>query len=274
MILGVMQGRLLPKYHGRYQAHPVGYWQGEFALAAGLGLQLIEFILDYEETDKNPLMSSKGLDEIQRVSSETGVTVRTVCADYFMEAPFHSVDATVVERSQQTLDLLLENCARLQITDIVIPCVDQAAFNGLRSLNRFKENIGPCVELAERVGINLALETELGAEDFCRFLDSIDSSRVTANYDTGNSAYMGYDTREEFAAYGQRISDIHIKDRKRGGGPTMLGNGDVNFEVVFDELKKMQYDGPLVVQAWRDEEGVRVFRRQLEWLKPLDLDVG
>ena len=24
---GIMQGRLLPKYQDRYQAHPVGYWQ-------------------------------------------------------------------------------------------------------------------------------------------------------------------------------------------------------------------------------------------------------
>ena len=31
--LGIMQGRLLPKYNGRYQAHPVGYWQKEFEYA-------------------------------------------------------------------------------------------------------------------------------------------------------------------------------------------------------------------------------------------------
>ena len=50
--LGVMQGRLLPKYKGRYQAHPVGYWQDEFPIAAGLKLDLIEFIFDYNEWEK------------------------------------------------------------------------------------------------------------------------------------------------------------------------------------------------------------------------------
>ena len=34
--IGVMQGRLLPKYHGRYQAHPVDYWQEEFEIARRL----------------------------------------------------------------------------------------------------------------------------------------------------------------------------------------------------------------------------------------------
>ena len=47
--IGVMQGRLLPKYQGRYQAHPVGYWQDEFIAAREVGLDCIEFILDYND---------------------------------------------------------------------------------------------------------------------------------------------------------------------------------------------------------------------------------
>ena len=30
--VGVMQGRLLPKFNGRYQAHPISYWKDEFVL--------------------------------------------------------------------------------------------------------------------------------------------------------------------------------------------------------------------------------------------------
>mgnify|MGYP001425492063 CR=1 FL=1 len=47
--IGVMQGRLLPKYKGRYQAHPLGYWKKEFQLAADLKIDCIEFILDLNE---------------------------------------------------------------------------------------------------------------------------------------------------------------------------------------------------------------------------------
>ena len=35
---GIMHGRLWPKYKGRYQAHPVGYWKNEFPIASNLGL--------------------------------------------------------------------------------------------------------------------------------------------------------------------------------------------------------------------------------------------
>jgi len=31
--IGVMQGRLVPKYQDRYQAFPVGMWQDEFKVA-------------------------------------------------------------------------------------------------------------------------------------------------------------------------------------------------------------------------------------------------
>ena len=54
--IGVMQGRLLPKYQGRYQAHPVGYWQKEFGIAKKMGLECIEFILDYNDYRQNPLL--------------------------------------------------------------------------------------------------------------------------------------------------------------------------------------------------------------------------
>ena len=64
-MIGVMQGRLLPKYQGRYQAHPVGYWQDEFPKAAELGLDCIEFILDYKDAGRNPLMVPEGRKEIK-----------------------------------------------------------------------------------------------------------------------------------------------------------------------------------------------------------------
>jgi len=60
-----MQGRLLPKYQGRYQAHPLGYWQEEFPKAAELGLDCIEFILDFNDAELNPLLRDDGPDEIR-----------------------------------------------------------------------------------------------------------------------------------------------------------------------------------------------------------------
>jgi len=51
-----MQGRLLPKFQGRYQAHPKGFWQKEFEIAKEIGLDCIEFILDFNDAEDNPLI--------------------------------------------------------------------------------------------------------------------------------------------------------------------------------------------------------------------------
>jgi len=266
-LIGVMQGRLLPKYQGRYQAHPVGYWQQEFTKAADLGLNCIEFILDFNDFEKNPLLTPKGIMEIIAISEETGVLVRTVCADYFMEAPLNHVNDEISNSSKKILLRLLKNGKILGLTDIVIPCVDQSSMSDVAAMDRFVLNIIPSVEQAESAGINLSLETDLAPLPFAKLLKRLGSARITVNYDTGNSAANGFDPAEELAAYGSQISDIHIKDRMLGGSSVELGNGDTHFDRFFEALKPLKYKGPFIMQAYRDDDGLDVFKRQLSWIR-------
>ena len=85
--IGIMQGRLLPKYQGRYQAHPLGYWEKEFPIASKLGLDSIEFILDFNNVEENPLLVPGGIENIQRAELNSGIKVpvkenRFVFADW------------------------------------------------------------------------------------------------------------------------------------------------------------------------------------------------
>jgi sugar phosphate isomerase/epimerase len=266
--VGVMQGRLLPKYQGRYQAHPVGYWKDEFKLAQEAQLDCIEFILDFNDVRNNPLLKENGIQEIKSISDTTGVLVKTICADYFMEAPLHSKDSLVSQESQQVMIRLLENAKQLGVTDIVIPCVDQSTLDNQEAVKRFVNKLTPMLKIAEKYSINLSLETDLAPWPFADLLNRFNSNRVTVNYDIGNSASLGYDPVEELDAYGNRITDIHIKDREFGGGPVILGQGNANFDKFFDKLKEFNYQGSFIMQAYRDEEGVEIFKKQLTWIKP------
>ena len=264
--IGVMQGRLLPKYQGRYQAHPVGYWQDEFPKAAELGLDCIEFILDYNDANKNSLMTPQGREDILAISDQTGVKVLSVCADYFMEAPLHSDDNMVVERSFDTLQKLLESSVKLGIQNIVIPCVDQSSIQDESKRSKFLEVLSTIIPDAEQCGVNFSLETDLNVKEFGDLLTKLDSPRITVNYDIGNSASHGYDHNEELDAYGERISDVHIKDRKLGGGSVKLGTGNANIPNFLKLLKKFDYYGPFIMQAYRDDEGINVFKEQLDMI--------
>ncbi|MBM9546266.1 sugar phosphate isomerase/epimerase [Leptospira sp. 201903074] len=266
-LLGVMQGRLLPKFNGRYQAHPVGYWQDEFPIAQSLGLDCIEFILDYNDFDKNPLTSEVGIEEIKKSIRETGLKVVSICADYFMEAPLHSSDSAVVENSQKVLSLLLKHAKEIGVNDIVIPCVDQSSLRSESDKKSFYENLLPLVKEAEVSDIHLSLETDLGPKDFLQVVRMFASKAVTVNYDIGNSASLGFDPSEEFEAYGNYITDIHIKDRKLNAGSVELGTGNAEFNKVLSLIQKINYAGPFIMQAYRDDEGLDIFKRQLSWVR-------
>jgi L-ribulose-5-phosphate 3-epimerase len=56
----------MPKYKSRFQAHPLGYWKGEFPTAAKFGLQCIEFIFDFNDYQLNLLWAVDRLKRIQK----------------------------------------------------------------------------------------------------------------------------------------------------------------------------------------------------------------
>lgn len=265
-LIGVMQGRLLPKYMGRYQAHPKGYWPEEFYLASEMNLDCIEFILDYNDALMNPLLLSEGVEEILNLTEKTKVQVKTVCADYFMEAPLHHIKDEISDQSVKILEKLLWNGEKLGLTDIIVPCVDQSSLVSGKMASRFVLKLTPLIEIAEKAGINIALETDLAPQPFAELLSKFRSEKVTVNYDTGNSASLGFNPTEELACYGSKITDIHIKDRKLGGGSVVLGTGDTQFRQFFGALDSLNYHGPIIMQAFRDDDGVAIFRQQLLWL--------
>lgn len=249
--IGIMQGRLLPRYKGRYQAHPVGYWQAEFSIAKELGLSQIEFILDYNDCYLNPLMSKKGIKEIKKMVESTGIHVKSVCADYFMEAPLHSEHK---KESENILLKLIKNAGKLHIIDIVIPCVDQSSLKSKKDFNRFVKSINKVLPSAEKYGVNINFETDLDPQRFKELLSRFNSKNIKVNYDIGNSASLGYNPKEEFKAYGEYISDLHVKDRVLGGGSVKLGEGNADFKTVFEMLKKYKFSGNIIMQAAKADD--------------------
>ena len=264
-----MQGRLLPKYQGRYQAHPIGYWEDEFEIAASLGVDLIEFILDYNDFEENPLMSASGCEKIIEIADQSGVKVKTICADYFMDAPLHSTDLNVATLSAAVLRELIINSRTIGVTDIVLPLVDQSSVRDSESQDQFIRAIEPFLPYLDENNMNLNLETDLDPTAFKNLLNQINSDRVTVNYDTGNSAGLGYDPEQEFAAYGDRITDIHIKDRVKNGFSVCLGQGSADFTQIFKCVQNYGYSGPFIMQAFRDDDGLEIFKTQLTWLRSL-----
>ena len=101
--------------------------------------------------------------------------------------------------------------------------------------------------------MKIVLETDLPPKEFRKFIESFENDKVKANYDTGNSAALGYNIKEEFREIGKYFGNIHIKDRKFQGNTVPFGYGDVDFELFFNELTKIDYNGELIIQGARQD---------------------
>jgi hexulose-6-phosphate isomerase len=253
-----MQGRLVPPEGGHFQSFPRQRWRDEFALAAAAGLNAIEWIFDVYGEDVNPLTTDAGLAELKALSEKTGIEVRSVCADYFMDRPFLRTTVAELEDRIRKMEWLLSRCQRAGIQRIVVPFVDNSAIRNHEEKLQALSVLSQLLPRAQKTNVELHLETSLGPEPFAALLEQCRHTMVRVNYDSGNSASLGYKVQEEFAAYGHRIGSVHIKDRLLHGGTVPLGTGGADLNAVFAGLAKLNYDGDYVLQIARAEAGSEV----------------
>lgn len=251
--LGIMQGRLVPPEPGRFQAFPRDRWQTEFRLAAQVPLAYIEWIFDEYGADVNPLTGDIGA--LQSVIRDTNVSTHAMCADYFMDRPFLRCSDAERAQRQEMLHRLLRQAKQAGISRVVLPFVDASRIETEQDKETVIDVLKNALPAARETGVELHLETALNPKDFADLLDRVPDPLVGVNYDSGNSSSLGYVAHEEFAAYGDRIGSIHIKDRVLSGGTVPLGTGGADFPSVFREMENLGYDGDITMQVARGNPG-------------------
>ncbi len=249
--IGLMQGRLLPDRYGEIQSFPGSKWPTEFAIAKELGLSHIEWIYEKRNRDENPICSPEGIEKIKQVVISTGVGIVSVCADYFMESPY--LKSNVDERRTLTEHLLwlVEQVHAVGGCYIDLPFVDNSSIPDSSYFSSVVEFLRPACERAKELGIVIALETDLAPSDFRQLLQMTRELSVAANYDSGNSAGIGYDFLKEMEAYGEFVQTVHLKDKSLNSPTMPLGAGDVDFIQLFTQLNLLRHSGPIVLQAAR-----------------------
>ena len=252
--IGIMQGRLLPPVNGRIQCFPADQWRDEFPLAENAGLQLIEWIYEVYGEEQNPLSTDQGIAELKELSTKHGVAVRSLCADYFMDRPILADPQAEIEK----LTWLLHRCHKAGIKRIILPFVDASCLPDLEAEVSLVSLLLPVAPEAEQLGVEFHLETDLRPARFAALIARLPKAVFKVNYDSGNSASHGYNGTEEFAAYGDRIGSLHIKDRVRGGSTVTLGTGNADFSALRTALHSIGYDDDAILQVAREQEGNEV----------------
>ena len=259
-----MQGRLSPRIDDKIQAYPVKTWQKEFEIAKEIGYSAIEWIVE-KPLQENALMSESGIKEIHKIILKTGVRIDYICADIFMQQPLVRMSEKIREENKEWLEQILINSKEIGAIGIEIPFVDASSIKTDLEIQEFISATEDAFKLAEEIGMKISLETDLPPKDFKNLLEEINLDHVMANYDIGNSASLGYDPIEELESYGQKILNVHVKDRKLGGTTVPLGTGNADIKCVFEKLNEMGYEGGITMQAARGEHDVAAATEQLTY---------
>jgi L-ribulose-5-phosphate 3-epimerase len=262
--IGIMQGRLSPRIDGKIQAYPAKTWQREFQIAKEIGYSSIEWIIE-KPFEVNALMSKSGIQEINQVITDTGVKIDYVCADVFMQQPLVRMSQQTREENKKYLTNILLNAKEVGAIGVEIPFVDTSSIKNENEKIELILCMQDAFGLAKEIELKVSLETDLNPTSFKDLLERINLEHVQANYDIGNSASLGFNPIEEIKAFGNRILNVHVKDRILGGATVPLGAGNSDIKLVFQKLNEIGYSGGITMQAARGEDDVAVAKEQLSY---------
>ncbi|MFT5125721.1 MAG: L-ribulose-5-phosphate 3-epimerase [Kiritimatiellia bacterium] len=203
----------------------------KFELLKRIGVHGVEITVKEE-----PLLG-----ELMRASARTGVRI-------------HGVVHGTSDAYHKAIDL----CDEVGGTSVLIVTRAQPELSYGENFKLMHHHIRMALAYAEKKGVLLLVENVKGsffrqAEEFARFIDSLDSPYVGAYFDTGNAITWSDQPAEHWMrVLGTRIVKLDIKDRgHRFFGDAALASadavgtdgGEVHWENVRAELARLKFSG-------------------------------
>ena len=251
--IAFMQGRLTKSIDNKLQFFPWKNWIQELKIASENNFSLIEWTIDSHNIDKNPFFCNKKL--VSNLLKENTLQISAVTCDYIMENPFYLKKNNHID-SFEYLKRTIESCIFFDIKYLIFPVVDNGSLK-----NKPKDIIYNYMQkITDKYSSNVSIlfEVDLNPNDVYNFIKPMNTNIFGINYDTGNSASLGFDFEEE-KNYFDYVKNIHIKDRILYSGSVQLGKGDfyfkkfINFYLLIIILVVLPYKllGNLLIMSYK-----------------------
>ena len=121
----------------------------------------------------------------------------------------------------------------------------------------FYDELMPCIETAERIGMPLLIEPEPGLlierfDQYLEFVARIDSPMIGLNFDIGHAYCVGEDPQDWIANMQDHTRHYHLEDiaATRIHKHLVPGRGAIDFAATLNEIHKTGYDGWLTVELY------------------------
>jgi len=121
----------------------------------------------------------------------------------------------------------------------------------------FYDELMPCVEVAEKLGVGLLIEPEPGLmiekfDQFLRFIRRIDSPHLGLNFDIGHAFCVGEDPQDWVERMAPYARHYHFEDiaETRMHQHLIPGRGAIDFDATLRAIQNTGYDGWITVELY------------------------
>ncbi len=216
---------------------------------------------------------------MKTVSEKVGLPIHSVMNMDHWKYPFSSADPAAVEKSLDGARVSIHNAHLWGAeTVLLVPAVVNPQTSYHDAYQRSQKAIRKLLPLAEELKVTLALEEVwnkflLSPIEFARYIDEFNSPRIRAYFDVGNVVLYGY-PQDWIRTVDKRIAKLHIKDFSFRADPATgkrtaewvgLGEGDIDWNAVYQALQEIGYHGTATVELdGADLNGLKEIKRRFD----------
>ncbi|ACS83940.1 L-ribulose-5-phosphate 3-epimerase [Musicola paradisiaca] len=243
-------------------------WEEKIQVARELGFDFIEISVDESDERLRRLdWPDEDIYRLRHLCEHYGMPLQSMCLSAHRRFPFGSEDEAVRREAY----LIMEKAINLAYK-LGIRCIQLAGYDVYYEPQseathlRFIEGMKAATKMAERAGVMLGVEIMdtpylNSLSKFEVLKKAIPSPYFMAYPDVGNITGWNYDTCTELKLSSEHIVQIHLKDTLKVSAQSkgqfrdlVIGEGQVDFPAIFRTLAEMQYNGPMVVEMWAQDE--------------------
>lgn len=263
-------------------------WLERLNFAKELGFEFVEMSVD-ESDDRLARLEWTKEQRLEIVKNiyETGIRIPTICFSGHRLYPLGSNDPEIEAKSLE----LMKKCIELA-QDLGVRTIQLAGYDvyyeekSPETRARFIKNLRQSCDWAEEAQVMLSIEIMddpfiNSIEKYLAVEKEIDSPYLFVYPDTGNVSAWHNDLWSGFYLGHRSIAALHLKDTyavtessKGQFRDVPFGQGCVNWQEMFDVIKKTNYKGPFLIEMWSEncetvEETRAAIKEAQDFLYPL-----
>ncbi len=238
-------------------------WSELFEEAARLGFDGVELDLRVETYRDSEVWSESGRQALLARSRGAGVEVASVC---MASVAGLMIDPATHEQGVAAVADLRRFCDELGAKVILFPMIPGKTEEESFALWRdgFKAVFARTPTSKALVGMESVGRKGRSADQSLALIAAVGHPQLGVYYDVGNAAYQGFDNVSEIAKLGDRIFQVHVKEIG-----AEMGEGKLDFPALIGALRKVGYDGYLVLETNAGDDPPGNAARNLEFVKSL-----